>query len=152
MNTNNAEKRSRFAWLDKPFTLWALSTVVISIFGALFTERQQCHEQAQSTLSKVPLLDEITGRIGALHEKMGQNADPHDPAIANIIEGKIAYQPAYKDQSLFVILSSYNQAAGKITASLLPDVPPPPPPRPPAPPVPPTPTMPTTGGGDLKLY
>lgn len=155
MDTGNTEKPSRWAWLDKPFTLWVFSTVIIStlvpLFGALFAERQQCHEQAQSTLSKVfPLLDEISGRISALREKIQKN--PNDPDIVSLIEGRIAYHPGYKDQSLFVMLSSYNQAAGKIAASLLPDVPEPPPPRPPAPPVPPTPRMPKTGGSDLKLY
>jgi hypothetical protein len=97
-----------------------------------------------------PLLDEISGRIGALREKIQKN--PSDPDIANLVEGKITYRPAYKDQSLFVILSSYNQTAGKIAASLLPDVPEPPPPLPPAPPEPPTPKLPKTRGSDLKLY
>jgi hypothetical protein len=149
----SGEKPSRMAWLDKPFTLWVLSTLVISIAGALFAERQQCHDQAQNTLTKVfPLLDEITARIGTLREKLQKSPDQNDPEIAKLIQGKTAFQPAYKDQSLFVILSSYNQVAGRIAASLLPDLPEPPPPRPPAPPVPPSSKMPKTGGIDLKLY
>jgi hypothetical protein len=121
---NNSEKSSRWSFLNKPFTLWLLSAVVIGVWSTYHSTSQQCHEQADKVYADIiPPLNELSGRLRELRQNVDSQRSDYDAVVDKIFRGEMGFQsPAYKDNSLVTVLSSYNAAARYIAAERLPEM------------------------------
>jgi hypothetical protein len=126
---NLAKTTERASWwsvFNQPLPLLLLSAVVFGTWSTYHSAAQQCHEQADKIYTDlVPLLDELSGRFKQINDKIwapypdliaGYLTTKHDADIEKIYRGEIGVQsPIYKNQSMNVILFSYNSFARYIT-------------------------------------
>jgi hypothetical protein len=113
--------------LNQPFTLWLLSALLLSLWSTYHSAAQQCHEEAEKTLSDfTALLDEIGGRVAELR-RLADNGEANigsaNTDVLQIYHGEAGYQsPAYKGHTLRDVWIAYNRLAEKIVAQRLPDL------------------------------
>jgi hypothetical protein len=108
-------KESRlWALLNKPFMLWILSLILLTVGGSYFTAYRQCEQDAYAQIDQfTKLKHELIARENHIRQIVVDN-----PTVAamrdKLLSPNYYFYPEYKDYPVEAIREAYNESAQKI--------------------------------------